>query len=219
MSVIPAATLQLVLVTTADWASTTGAMQRWERTPGGPWQAVGAPAPAVVGKRGLGWGLGLHPTLLAGPVKAEGDGRAPAGVFTLGPAFGKAPDAPVGTRLGYAPVAGRLCVDDPGSSAYNQIVEPGRPVDWRSAETLARKDWLYDWLVVAGHNPQATPAAGSCIFVHVWRAADKPTVGCTAAAAEQVEGLIRWLDPAAAPVLVQLPAAELALRRGEWGLP
>lgn len=219
MPLIPDATTQLVVVTTADWSATTAQLQRWQRAPGGPWQPVAEPTAAVVGKGGLGWGLGLHPPGLAGPTKAEGDGRAPAGLFTLGPAYAKGGTAPAGARMTVAPVSGNLCVDDPASSAYNRIVPATTPKDWGSAEVLERKDWLYDWLVVAGHNPDARPGAGSCIFVHVWRAADKATVGCTAAPAEQVSGLIGWLDPAAAPLLVQLPAAVYAERRQAWALP
>jgi hypothetical protein len=31
--------------------------------------------------------------------------------------------------------------------------------------------------------------------------------------------VLAWLDPAARPALVQLPAAALAARRRAWGLP
>ena len=41
-------------------------------------------APVSVGRNGAAWGLGLHAAQPQGPQKQEGDGRAPAGVFTLG---------------------------------------------------------------------------------------------------------------------------------------
>ena len=34
-----------------------------------------------------------------------------------------------------------------------------------------------------------------------------------------MERLLVWLDPAARPVLVQLPDAEYRARAAEWGLP
>ena len=49
----------------------------------------GEAIPAVVGRNGLAWGRGVRTDLPAGePQKREGDGRAPAGIFKLGPAFG-----------------------------------------------------------------------------------------------------------------------------------
>jgi L,D-peptidoglycan transpeptidase YkuD (ErfK/YbiS/YcfS/YnhG family) len=60
---------------------------------------------------------------------------------------------------------------------------------------------------------------GSCIFLHIWRAAGSPTSGCTAMPAGDLETVVRWLDPARHPVVVQLPAAEYARLRGAWGLP
>lgn len=220
MPLIPATTEQLVVVLTADWAATSGTLQRWEREPGGAWRAVSTPDPTVVGKGGLGWGRGLHPSGLGGPTKAEGDGRAPAGVFALGTAMGVAAVPPAGTRFPYTPTTGQLCVDDPASRHYNTLIPAAStPKDWGSAETMVRKDALYDWLVVVRHNDPPHPGAGSCIFLHVWRAAEKPTVGCTAGPAPLLTTLITWLDPAAAPLLVQLPAAEYAARREAWGLP
>lgn len=207
--------MQLLVVRTADWTATTGTLTRYTRE-GDRWVAVGASEPVVVGKGGLGWGIGLHPAGLTGPTKQEGDGRAPAGVFALGDAMGVA--AAATTAWPYKPTAGTVCVDDKAAAAYNDLV-PATPVAWSSAEQMVRKDWLYDWLVVVDHNPGDTPGAGSCIFLHVWRAQDKPTVGCTASRADVISGVIGWLDPAAHPVLVQLPQAEYDAHRADWGLP
>ncbi len=84
---------QLIVVTTPDWTATQGHLQRYQRaTPRQPWEPVGPSIPIVVGKGGLGWGAGTVPIPdEAGPIKQEGDGRAPAGVFPLGTAFGYAP--------------------------------------------------------------------------------------------------------------------------------
>src|SRR5262249_47021952 len=58
-------------------------------------------------------------------------------------------------------------------------------------------------------NAARARGAGSCIFLHVWRDAASPTVGCTAMAKPALAELLAWLDPDA--LLVVLP--EPVLRR------
>ena len=104
---------QLVMVTTADWNATTGTLQRYQRH-GGSWQAVGTATPITVGRAGSAWGIGLHPAQGDGPQKQEGDGRAPAGVFAIGTAFGYADRA--ATDWPYqAMTASDWCIDVNGS--------------------------------------------------------------------------------------------------------
>ena len=217
---------QVLLVTTHDWNDIHGTAQRYERSrPAGDWRAVGASFPVTVGKTGLAWGRGLHPLDSAGanaPIKKEGDGRAPAGIFGLGPAFGYAPKRLSGSRMSYFPVTRTSeCVDDSQSRHYNQLLDDrGVQKDWNSSETMLRQDDLYRAGVFVAHNSKpATPSAGSCIFLHIWRGPDIPTVGCTAMQPEIIEGLIRWLDPAKHPVLVQLPEEEYRRLRCAWKLP
>ena len=69
--------------------------------------AVGEPTPVTIGRAGSAWGLGLHPAQ-RGPQKREGDGRAPAGVFRIGTAFGYA-DRPT-TALPYDAMDARTTV-------------------------------------------------------------------------------------------------------------
>src|SRR3712207_8482067 len=54
---------------------------------------------------------------------------------------------------------------------------------------------------------------GSCIFLHVWRGPRSSTAGCTAMAEPALAELLRWLDPARRPALVQLTDAAYARRR------
>src|SRR5690349_8177574 len=80
---------QAVVVTAGDWNATQGTLRRFQRDGTGRWQPVGDAQPIVVGRNGSGWGFGLNPApdaaIAAGdPIKAEGDGRAPAGVFEIG---------------------------------------------------------------------------------------------------------------------------------------
>ena len=222
-SPIPAESRQLVLAVSRGWNDTEAEVRRFERLgPGEPWFPVGWPVTAALGRGGLGWGRGLHGGGLAGPTKREGDGRAPAGVFDLRRATGYEVSAPAGARLPYQQATASLrCVDDPRSRSYNQLVdESAVPKDWASAEEMLRKDELYRLVVWVGHNDApAEPEAGSCIFLHIRRPAPATTVGCTAFEAADMEELLRWLDLAARPVLVQLPAAARAEVRREWGLP
>lgn len=226
-TVVPAVSRQLVLGTFDAWDATTVTLSRWQRgaEPGAAWTQVGEPWQAVLGVHGAAWGRGLHgggaPAGEAGPVKREGDGRSPAGVFPLGDAFGYAPAPPRGARLPYhALTPDWKCIDDPRSSHYNQLLDTaGLTPDWSSFEKMRRDDDLYRWGVFVDHNHQAAAGAGSCIFLHVWRAAGRGTAGCTAMPRPRIESLIAWLDPAAHPVYALVPSARLAGLAGAWRLP
>lgn len=214
---------QLVVVTTPAWDSVSGTLRRYARTSASaPWRAVGSPVQIVVGQTGLAWGesgVGRR----GDPRKREGDGKAPAGRFPLGTAFGFAPATPLdGMVMPYRPLGeGTECVDDTASVHYNTVVERGAVprVDWSSAERMRAID-LYRLGVIVGYNARPVQRGrGSCIFLHIWRGPGSPTSGCTAMPADDLETIVRWLDPARRPALVQLPAAEYARLRRPWSLP
>lgn len=220
-SPIPQAARQLVVALTDGWDDSSATLFRFART-GGEWQAVGESFAAVTGRSGLAWGRGLHgdgaPRGRPGPVKAEGDGRAVAGVFALGPAYGYASKPPAGARMRYVQSSASLrCVDDASSAHYAKIVDASQR-DWRSAEHMRRDDDLYRLLVVVQHNTAERPGAGSCIFLHVWSRPDSTTSGCTAMPLERVTELVRWLEPEGA-LLVALPDSEYAALASPWQLP
>jgi L,D-peptidoglycan transpeptidase YkuD (ErfK/YbiS/YcfS/YnhG family) len=159
---------------------------------------------------------------LGGPEKREGDNRAPAGVFRLSQATGYA-EAPAGARIKYRRASAALrCVDDPASPSYNQLVEAptlGKTA-WASDEPMLRTDGMYALAIVVDHNRDPVePGAGSCIFIHPWVTAGVPSPGCTMLARAPVERLVRWLDPAAHPLLVQLPRTVSRAVGGHWALP
>ena len=83
---------QLILVLTDSASTTKGYLYRFERqNQKSSWELTKEKIPVVLGRNGLAWGRGLHPidsALL--PIKTEGDGKSPAGVFTLSSAFGYA---------------------------------------------------------------------------------------------------------------------------------
>jgi hypothetical protein len=55
---------QLIVVTTKSWNDVNATVQFLERAHAGDtlWRKVGKQFPAVIGKHGLGWGIGLHGT-------------------------------------------------------------------------------------------------------------------------------------------------------------
>lgn len=214
---------QSLVVVAPDWNSQTGMLRAFERS-GAEWKMRGGNIPVVLGKNGLGWGLGLIDVKNeAGPQKAEGDHRVPAGIFLLGPAFGYAPAAGAPwIKLRYVPLTPETeGVDDPGSRYYNQLVDRSKvaQVDWHSSEQMRRADDLYKWGLFVAHNPAATPGAGSCIFMHIWRNSSAATVGCTAMPEQDLVQLLRWLDPEAHPVLIQMPRRAYTQFQSRFSLP
>ena len=145
------APLQAVVSTPSGWDSATARVRLFERrTPTSPWVQVGREMSASVGRTGVAWGTGLHAATGqgAGPVKREGDGRAPAGIFRLSSAFGYAPaDSARWIRLPYhASDPDIECVDDTASRFYNQRVDRDTlAADWTSHEEMRRTDGLYRW--------------------------------------------------------------------------
>lgn len=218
---------QAVVVTTPDWDATRGQLRRFERRDGG-WHEAGPPVPVQVGRSGSAWGLGLHPRPpdSDAPVKREGDGRSPAGIFRIDEAFGYA--ARAGTALTYRPMRqSSYCIDVAGSPLYNRIVDAdrvGRAAVEGSTEPMRLDlhndgDHRYRLGFVIAHNPDNRDGAGSCIFAHLWKDADTPTAGCTAMPGPAMEGLLGWLQPARRPVFVLLPDAEYARLQAPWRLP
>jgi D-alanyl-D-alanine dipeptidase len=210
---------QLIVVTTKNWTDIQGTAQRYERH-GKTFRKYGDAFAVVVGKSGLAWGKGLSSVgQREGPVKREGDGKAPAGIFKLGTAFGY--DSTAKTRLPYLPLTSTIeCVDDSNSRRYNELVD-GATVskDWNSSEPMRREDDLYRKGIVIEHNTPASPDSGSCIFFHIWRGPSSPTLGCTAMDQTDISRLFSWLDPRQSPLLVQMPEAQYEHFRQSWNLP
>ena len=216
---------QCIVVVAPNWNSTTGVLRAFQRADAsGAWKLRGPEIPVVLGKKGLGWGVGVvNADRSARPRKVEGDNRVPAGVFRLGPVFGYAPAKSAGwVKLSYVPLTKSIeGVDDPRSRYYNRLVDRSKVarVDWRSSEKMRRDDHLYKWGVVVDHNPAAIPRAGSLIFFHIRKNSSSPTAGCTAMPEKDLVKLIRWLDPAARPILVQMPRDNYAAFQSKFGLP
>jgi len=221
-SPIPASSRQLVLVVTPNETATSGVLYRFERdSEDSPWKEVAPQVKIVVGRAGLASGAGLHREPVPGlSLKKEGDGKSPAGVFALTSAFGFE-DARAGLRLPYVPLTDTIeCVDDPSSRHYNRLVDRNEisSPDWKSSEKMREIEEYVFGVVVAQNSEPIAPGAGSCIFLHAWSGPESTTVGCTAMPTERIREIVRWLDAAAEPVLVQLTEAAYEALRDPWKL-
>ena len=195
-------TKQLIVVTTQNWSAPKGTLQRYEKTD--RWHKVGKAIPIKLGRNGLGWGIGLHNIPKdAKFIKKEGDGKAPAGIFSLKQAFGYFPfvvDYPYEVYK-----ATDHCVDDVNSKLYNKIVDSNKvDIDYKSKEHMRFPKDYYKYGIVVNHNhideAGAKKGAGSCIFIHIKAV---PTAGCTVMREKEMTEILRWLDVKSNPLLVQ----------------
>lgn len=216
--------LQMVTVVTPSWDSVQGNLQRYERKNHELWQPIGEEIPVVVGKTGLAWGIGLHRhSMSEGPSKLEGDGKSPAGMFALGPAFGFASQEQMNSlKLDYLPLHDQIeAVDDPKSIYYNQIINKNDILipDWHSSEQMGLQPLYILGLVIHHNFPNPQKGRGSAIFFHLWRNAVSGTAGCTAMSHENLSEILSWLDKEKNPIFVQLPSQIYLQNQKEWDLP
>ncbi|MDQ7046920.1 MAG: hypothetical protein Q9M39_04625 [Sulfurovum sp.] len=196
-------TKQLIVVSTKNWSTSSGTLQRYEQKHS-QWQTVGKAIAIKLGRNGLGWGIGLHSIPKnAKIIKKEGDGKAPAGIFTLKQAFGYAPFPVKYPYKVYKKTD--HCVDDVHSKLYNKIVDSKKVrIDYKSKEYMKFPKDYYKYGIVVNHNhideQGAVKGAGSCIFIHIKKV---PTAGCTVMTEDEMKEIIQWLDTKSNPLLIQ----------------
>ena len=208
MITIPADSKQLIKVITPNWSAKEGILQRYERTKNG-WQKVGKEINIILGRNGLAWGLGLHTIPKnAQYIKQEGDGKAPAGLFSLGHGFGyHSLDIEFPYKV-YKQTD--HCVDDSNSKWYNRIVDSTQTDrDYKSFERMRLKSDEYKYGITVNHNPNQVALGGSCIFIHIRNNKKSGTAGCTAMSEDEIVEILEWLDSVKKPLLLQLPKSEL----------
>jgi D-alanyl-D-alanine dipeptidase len=196
-------TKQVIVVTTKDWSTPNGKLQRYEKK-GKSWHKTGKEISVKLGRNGLGWGRGLHTIPKnAKYIKKEGDGKAPAGIFSLKQAFGYQPfvvDYPYEVYR-----STDHCVDDAKSKYYNKIIDSTKiKKDYKSFEHMKFPKDYYKYGIVVNHNhideKGAVPGAGSCIFMHIKKVL---TAGCTVMNESEMKTMIKWLDADKDPLLLQ----------------
>ncbi len=213
---------QLILSIAPNWDASKGVLQRYERR-GEQWEPVGPPMPALYGRKGLAWGRGLAGQEQPGRKKREGDKRAPAGRFAIGPIYTRDTELPGGHPYPFVTVgAWHAWPDDPDNPLYNQhvVVDPTALPPWFGSQRMKAEDWAYRWRIDIRHNRDTIePGAGSAIFFHIRRGPDRPTAGCTTLAESDLVTLITWLNASKKPEYVLLPKEEYLRLWKSWQLP
>lgn len=156
------------------------------------------PMGAVLGERGI----SLH--------KREGDMKSPAGIFHIGRSFGSA-TRPAGIKLPFTRTTPYdYWVDDATSADYNRWeTDFGNPdTRWKSYERLRIPAYEYAAVIRYNMDP-IRKGQGSAIFLHIWPGPDGHTAGCTAISKGHLLKVLRWLDPAQRPVIIQGTVAQL----------
>lgn len=217
---------QMIVCLADNASSSEGTLQLYARDASGQWKVDGKPWPVLFGRGGLAWGRGINPPQ-EGPQKKTGDLRNPAGLFKIGMVLGYAPALPEGAKpWPYHQVSNRDAWIDDGTLAplpYNHLytLPPGAPYPaWWEKEYMHLDDPAYQWLVLIEHNyNDPVPGAGDGIFFHVRRGEHYRTAGCTTMKLEDLEKLIKWLQPGSNAMVAEMTRADYERVWKDWHLP
>lgn len=226
-SPIPSSSNQMILVLTDSIKATSGNLFYLERENlESEWKIANKKINVVIGKNGLGWGRGLHtiPQKSKFPIKREGDGRSPAGVFKLSSVFGYAkPEKMQNLKMPYIHLTKNIeCIDDSNSKYYAKIVNRKKVenVDWQSSEKMSSSGIYYKLGIVVEHNRNPIKSgSGSCIFIHNWGNPNEATSGCTEMTPKKTKEIVYWLEKSKNPILVQLTKKIYLNLIQKWELP
>ncbi|MGB2952112.1 MAG: L,D-transpeptidase family protein [Gaiellaceae bacterium] len=189
---------QLVTVVAPRRTSTQGTLRLWRKS-GDCWQSVAGPWTAWLAQRGV---SDRH---------RERDHTTPTGAYGFDRVmYGIAPNP--GVRYAYHRiVCGDWWVEDPRSPYYNRFhhVRCGSKPPFRvTSEDMSRSPTAYRHLAVIRYNTEPiVPGRGSGIFLHA--STGRPTLGCVSLPLAQLLTVLRWLQPASAPLIVIGTRAEI----------
>lgn len=205
---LPIQTKQLLVVNAPSINSPIATLQAYEKTDG-QWHKVFDLIKVNLGRNGLAWESQVLAEDTKEVLKYEGDGKAPAGLFSLSGFFGyKTQDF----NFPYQRLnSSDICVDDSQSKDYNRLLQTQDLRKYKSFEKMKRDDDLYELGIIVDYNKEGVKQRGSCIFIHIQRAEGSPTAGCTSMKKEELLKLMKWLDISKEPMLLQLPVKKLLL--------
>jgi L,D-peptidoglycan transpeptidase YkuD (ErfK/YbiS/YcfS/YnhG family) len=128
--------------------------------------------------------------------KKEGDGKTPAGRYSLIEVWYRSDRTTVETLLPlYAIQPNDGWCDAPDDPNYNHPVKLPYP---RNHEELYRLDYIYDIFALINYNyPHAISSHGSAIFLHIAREGYSPTDGCIALKQEDLQYVLKNFSPTA----------------------
>ncbi|PHR57077.1 MAG: hypothetical protein COA44_06710 [Arcobacter sp.] len=212
---LPLSTKQLLVVNSPELNSTTASLQAYERRKG-KWYKVFDAIKVNLGRNGLAWSSQNLIKDSNEELKYEGDGKAPAGLFTLSGFFGYDKQD---FKFPYQRLSSSdICVDDSDSLYYNKLLQTQDFSRYKSYEKMKRDDILYELGIFVDYNTQGLKKRGSCIFIHIQRAESSPTSGCTSMQKEKLLKLMNWLEISKKPMLLQLPRTRFLLIAPRLGL-
>ena len=186
----PASARQLITVESKVARTTYAELRTWHKRRG-CWVAAAGPYTARLGRNGL------------ASNRSEGDGTTPTGTYRIGRTmYGN--EANPGVRFPYRRVGcGDWWDEDPRSPTYNsfQHVPCGTaPPFAGGSEGMWQQPVPYPYLAVIEYNMRpVVPGKGSGIFLHAQTGG--PTIGCISLRKLELRAVLRWLDPADAPVI------------------
>ncbi len=186
----PKTTTQLIVVTSTEYKNTDAKLYCYSReNSDAQWRLDLGPIATKIGRGGLApYGE-----------MSEWGAMSPQGEYDLGYLFGVAPQAPEGCRLAYRQITTHdFWIDEAEDPNYNHWVSGEEPE--ASHERLILGDWRYDLVIPMHYNINPTvPKRGSAIFFHLWKDENTATGGCVAISRENMEAVLRWMDPKRRP--------------------
>lgn len=198
---------QLIVVIAPEMNSTVGSLQRYEKSDS--WKKTGDAIEVTLGRSGLGHAIGTE------PLKREGDGRSPVGLFSIDASFGYA-EVPNSKLPYYHATKELICVDEVSDARYNKMALYELNNSAKSFEWMRREDGVYTHGAIINYNPKGEKGRGSCIFFHLNAVNKKPTSGCTALDETPLLELLGWFDPLKKPHLLQIPLSECGKYQKEF---
>lgn len=141
--------------------------------------------------------------------KKEGDGKTPAGSFSITQAFGV--NANPGTSLAYRKVTDNdFWVDDVNSSFYNSWQVGPADGRWNSAEHLIKYPTQYKYGAIINYNTDRVKGKGSAIFLHC--STGRGTAGCVSTSESNMIKILKLMNPNKKTHIIIAPSEDALLK-------